>query len=249
MEKSASTTPLLKDQDCFLTITSGNGGTAIYINGKLMRSYANHRMLAGVTEEPVRLILGNSSTGESYWNGNLTGLAIYNRALPADQVFKSYEAWKGKTPPPTSAEDGCLGMYLFNERKGTTVHNATNANDTLTIPERFKPVQRKILSPFLSGYKWNLSSAQDIITNILGFIPFGFFFSALLLKNHPPEETAGLSDHRHSRHGAQLRYRADPGLSPHAGFLADGCGDECRGDDDGHHHISDPLSLAPFICY
>ena len=29
---------LLKDQDCFLTITSGNGGTAIYINGKLMRS-------------------------------------------------------------------------------------------------------------------------------------------------------------------------------------------------------------------
>ena len=84
---------LLKDQDCFLTITSGNGGTAIYINGKLMRSYANHRMLAGVTEEPLRLILGNSSTGESYWNGNLMGFAIYNRALPADQVFKSYEAW------------------------------------------------------------------------------------------------------------------------------------------------------------
>ena len=74
-------------------------------------------------------------------------------------------------------------MYPFNERKGTTVHNAINANDTLTIPERFKPVQRKILSPFLSGYTWNLSSAQDIITNILGFIPFGFFFSALLLKN------------------------------------------------------------------
>ena len=73
-------------------------------------------------------------------------------------------------------------MYPFNERKGTTVHNEINANDTLTIPERFKPVQRKILSPFLPEYKWNLSSVQDITTNILGFIPFGFFFSALLLK-------------------------------------------------------------------
>jgi VanZ family protein len=172
---------LLKDQDCFLTITSGVGGTAIYVNGKLMRSYAHHQMLAGVTESPIRLILGNSSTGESYWNGNLMGLAIYNRALPSDQVFQSYEAWTGNTPPPTSAEEGCLAIYPFNERNGTTVRNTINANGPLTIPEKFKPVQRKTLSPFLLEYKWNLSSAQDIITNILGFIPFGFFFSALLL--------------------------------------------------------------------
>ena len=148
-----------------------------------MRSYANHRMLAGVTEEPVRLILGNSSTGESYWNGNLTGFAIYNRALTADQVSRNYEAWKGETPSPTAAVDGCLAIYPFTERKGTTVHNTINASGNLTIPERFKPVQRKILSPFMVEYKWNLSFAQDTATNILGFIPFGFFFSALLLKN------------------------------------------------------------------
>ena len=173
---------LPKDQDCFLTITSGAGGTAIYLNGKFMRSYANHHMLAGITESPVRLILGNSPTGESYWNGNLMGLAIYNRVLSSDQVFKNYEAWTGKAPLPISADDGCLGIYPFNERTGTKVHNEINAIDTLTIPEIFKPVQRKILSPFLQGYQLNLSSVQDITTNILGFIPFGFFFSALLLK-------------------------------------------------------------------
>ncbi|MDP1990629.1 MAG: LamG-like jellyroll fold domain-containing protein [Syntrophales bacterium] len=88
---------LLKDQDCFLTITSGIGGTAVYINGKLMRSYANYNMLTGITERPVSLVLGNSPTGESYWNGNLTGLAIYNRVLPTDQVLKSYGTWTGKT--------------------------------------------------------------------------------------------------------------------------------------------------------
>ena len=173
---------LLKDQDCFLTITSGAGGTAVYLNGKFMRSYANHRMLAGITESPVRLILGNSPTGESYWNGNLMGLAIYNRVLSIDRVFKNYEVWTGKAPPLISAEDGCLGIYPFSERKGTRVHNEIKATDLLTIPERFRPVQRRILSPFLQGYQLNLSSVQDIATNILGFMPFGFFFSALLLK-------------------------------------------------------------------
>ncbi len=173
---------LPKDQDCFLTITSGAGGTAIYVNGKLMRSFANHRMLDGITERSVRLVLGNSPTGENYWNGNLTGLAIYTRALPADQVYMNYQAWTEKTPSLISVDDGCLAIYPFNERKGPTVHNETNANNTLTIPERFKPIQRKILSPFWSEFKWNQSFAQDITTNILGFIPFGFFFSALLLK-------------------------------------------------------------------
>jgi VanZ family protein len=176
---------LLKDQDCFLTITSGAGGTAVYLNGKFMRSYANHRMLSGMTERPVRLVLGNSPTGESYWNGNVTGLAVYNRVLSADQVLNDCEAWSGKAPPPVSAEGGCLAIYSFNERKGMEVHNEINAIDTLAIPERFKPVQRKILSPFLQGYQLNLSSVQDIVTNILGFIPFGFFFSALLLKITP----------------------------------------------------------------
>jgi VanZ family protein len=173
---------LLKDQDCFLTITSGAGGTAVYINGKLMRTYPGYNMLDALTEKHVRLILGNSATGESYWNGYLMRLALYNRVLTADQVFKNYKAWNGNSSPLISADDGCLGMYPFNEGKGTTVHNEINANDTLAIPERFKPLQRKILSPFLSGYHWNTSSVQDIITNVLGFIPFGFFFSALLLK-------------------------------------------------------------------
>ncbi len=173
---------LQKDQDCLLTITSGTGGTAIYLNGKLMRSYANYQILAGITESPVRLILGNSPGGESYWNGNLVGLAVYNRVLSSDQVFKNYETWTGKVPRSISADDGCLGIYLFDERTGTKVHNKINAMDTLTIPEIFKPVQRKILSPLLQGYRLNLSSIQDIITNVLGFMPFGFFFSALLLK-------------------------------------------------------------------
>ena len=174
---------LQKNQDCLLTITSRAGGTAVYINGKLMQFYPGYNILAGVTERPVRLVLGNSPTGESHWNGMLTGLAIYNRTLSADQVFESYNAWTSHTLSTISADNGCLGRYLFNERKGTTVRNEYNTNDTLNIPEKFKPLKRKFLSPLWSEFRWNLSFVQDIITNILGFLPFGFFFSALLLKH------------------------------------------------------------------
>lgn len=173
---------LLKNQDTFITITSGTGGTVVYVNGKAIRSYSNYNMLADVPERPLRFILGNSSTGESFWIGNLTGFAVYNRVLTAAEVFKSHQTWTGKTPAFVSPGEGCLGMYLFDERKGATILNKAAFNDALAIPEIFKPVQRRILTSLRHGFRWNFSYIQDITIYIIGFIPFGFFFSALLLK-------------------------------------------------------------------
>jgi hypothetical protein len=173
---------LLKDQDTFITITSGTGGTAVHVNGKKIQSYPNYNMLAALTDRPLRFILGNSPTGESFWTGNIMGFAIYNRVLTTDQVFKSYQTWIGKAPPFASTDGRCMKMYPFDEGKGKTIHNAVDFNDALVIPEIFKPVQRKTLSPIRQGLRWNFSYAQDVMINVLGFIPFGFFFSALLMK-------------------------------------------------------------------
>jgi hypothetical protein len=173
---------LLKNRDTFITITSGTGGTAVYVNGKGIRSYPNYNMLADISERPLRFILGNSPTGESFWVGNLMGFAVYNRALSAAQVLESHQTWTGKPPPFVSPDEGCLGMYLFDERKGATIHNMAAFNDPLVIPEIFEPVQRRILASFRQGFRGNFSYVQDIMINVIGFIPFGFFFSALLLK-------------------------------------------------------------------
>jgi VanZ like family/Concanavalin A-like lectin/glucanases superfamily len=173
---------LLKNQDTLITITSGPEGSAIYVNGKLAQTYPRHRLLSGNRSGNVRLILGNSPTGESCWNGNLMGLAIYNRALSADQVSGDYRSWLGNDYAMIKRSDGLVGLYPFNERKGSMVHNEVNANDTLIIPGIFKPLQRKILYPFWLDFRWDLSFVQDVTINILGFIPFGFYFSALFLK-------------------------------------------------------------------
>ncbi|OHE21917.1 MAG: hypothetical protein A2X92_00775 [Syntrophus sp. GWC2_56_31] len=177
---------LLKNQDTFITITSGTGGTAVYVNGKRIRTYANYNMLADVSEKPLRFILGNSATGESFWIGNLMGFAVYNRVLSATQIFKSHQAWTGEAPPFVPADDRCLGMYRFDERKGATIHNMAASNDTLFIPEVFEPVQRRFLASLRQGFRWNYSYVQDVIINVIGFIPFGFSLSALLLKTIRP---------------------------------------------------------------
>lgn len=173
---------LLKNQDTFITITSGTGGTVVYVNGKRMQSYSNYNLLADVSERPLRFILGNSSAGESFWVGHLMGFAFYNRVLSPAQVLKNHQMWIGKTLPFASPEEGCLGMYLFSEGKGTTIRNEVASNDPLVIPEVFEPVQRRILASFRQGFRWNLSYLQDIVINVIGFIPLGFFFSALLLR-------------------------------------------------------------------
>jgi hypothetical protein len=173
---------LSKNQDAFITITSGSDGSALYVNGQRARTYPRHHLLAGYASGPSRFILGNSPTGESYWNGNLMGLAIYNGVLSADQVTRNYRSWLRNDPYPAEGKGALLSLYPFTERQGTIAHNETNPKDALIIPEIFKPVNRKILYPGWPNFSSHWSFAQDVTINILGFIPLGFFFSALLMK-------------------------------------------------------------------
>lgn len=176
---------LLKDHDAFITITSEKEGSALYINGKLGIIYPRRHLLSGYNmEPPVSLILGNFTTCESYWMGHLLGLAIYNRALTAKQVFSSYQDWVHKGAPSVEG-NGCIALYLFDERKGRVVHDHLNSDNLLVIPEIFKPVKLTVLSvPWRhDDFQWNRSFFQDVAINIIGFIPFGFFCTGLMVKS------------------------------------------------------------------
>ena len=128
------------------------------------------------------MILGNSATGESYWTGYLSGLAIYNRTLTPDEVVRNYQGWMNKGNPSASINNGCIALYTFDERKGTIVHDLTGNNNQLTIQEVFTPLRHIVLSPPWRDLRWDRSSIQDVTMNIIGFIPFGFFCAAFLCK-------------------------------------------------------------------
>jgi hypothetical protein len=172
-----------KSQDVFITVTSNKWGSLIFMNGKLAKSYPHHRLLAGASAGNIRLIIGNSPTGQGYWSGDILGIAVYNRALMPDEIVGNYLSWMQNDPYAIKKEKHLIGLYLFYEREGKTIHNIANSDDTLTIPDIFKPERRVVLSlPWREEFQWNLSFIQDVTLNILGFIPFGFFICGLLLK-------------------------------------------------------------------
>ena len=175
---------LLKGVKRLFTITSGLEGTKIYIDGKLTGNYPKFNLLSEIEGNIGQLILGNSSTGKQYWTGNLLGLAIYNRSLSEEQVLKSFENWEKNKKSLFQKEEGLISSYLFDEHSGTLAHDSVGDHH-LILPSRFEVLKKTILVPPWEDFRFTRSYLMDVLTNILGFIPFGFFFSAYLWMRKP----------------------------------------------------------------
>jgi VanZ family protein len=171
---------LLKGVKRLLTITSGPEGTRIYMDGKVAGDFPKFNLPSEKAEGLGRLILGNSPKGNQSWTGHLFGLAIYNRSLRDDEVLQHFRHWE-ETGSFVSGE-GPVAFYPFDERSGKIVHDSAGRHH-LFIPSGFEVLQKTILVPPWKDFRLNRSYLLDILTNILGFIPFGFFFSACLWKS------------------------------------------------------------------
>jgi len=159
----------------FVTISSGRQQTAMYVNGALARTFPGSRIgpdCAG------RLVLGTSPTLDDSWRGQVRGLALYGAELTADQVRQHYETWTSGGSPAVSEGEEAVGIYLFNERSGDVVHNSLPTGINLEIPARYRLVHQLFLQPFWHEYKPTGSYWKDILINIVGFMPLGFFFYA-----------------------------------------------------------------------
>jgi hypothetical protein len=166
----------------FITISSEKEGTVIYINGKPAKCYHNYKLIDDNMKIFGQIILGNSPTGKQPWNGNIFGLAIYNRSLKEKEVLQNYQDWVKNSSPTVSENKGLTALYLFDEHSENLVHNKVGAQCHLLIPETFQILKKSILVMPWKDFRLNPSYLKDILVNIIGFIPFGFVFSAFLFK-------------------------------------------------------------------
>jgi VanZ family protein len=171
---------LPEGQRRFITVTADEKGTRIYVDGRMETAYPHHIFVS--KEKTILgnfLLLGNSPTGKNYWTGQLFGLAIYNQSLTAEQVFQHFQNWTKEELTSISREENLIAFYPFAENGGTQIRDLAAGNH-LVIPSKFKVLQRNVLVPPWKDFRLTLSYFQDIITNILGFIPFGFLISGYL---------------------------------------------------------------------
>jgi VanZ family protein len=159
----------------FITITSGAEKSAMYVDGNLARSFPGIRI---GKECAGQLVLGTSPVGKSNWSGKLKGLALYQQELTPEEVVRHYQTWTSQGRPALSGNERAIGVYLFNEGTGNVVHNTVRSGIDLYIPPRFALLHEEFLEPFWKEFRPSPSYWKDLLVNIVGFIPLGFFFCA-----------------------------------------------------------------------
>lgn len=171
----------------FITITSGIEKTAIYVNGGLARTFPSFRLGKDVTGQ---MIISNTPLEPDSWSGELRGLAIYYRELTPTEAARHYETWTTQGAPEVLDPKGLTALYLFNEHAGKVVHNAVFAGIDLYIPERFSLWHQVFLKPFWKEYKPTWAYYRDLLMNVFGFAPLGFFFYAYWSSIKPQKSVA-----------------------------------------------------------
>ena len=165
----------------FLTVTTGEEGTKVYLDGRLARRKKD-LTLKIPNSGKTRLLIGNSIYGKQSWQGDVYGLAFYGYPLIAQNINLHFERWRKNRDFSFAKNDKPVALYYFDEKTGDRVIDHAEGKHPLEIPARMRIFKRRILSPEWSEFKLNKSMNEDNIMNLLGFIPLGFILAATMLK-------------------------------------------------------------------
>jgi VanZ family protein len=164
----------------FVTVTSGEDGTAVFLDGELVRRKADLHLSIPMANGGARLVLGNSIYGRHPWAGEIYGLAFFDRVLAAPTINRHFRQWEEARSFGFALPEKTAGLYLFDEGRGTKVVDHAVGGHDLRIPEKMVILTKEFLAAPFAREEYNLSLFLDMVMNITGFIPMGFLLNALL---------------------------------------------------------------------
>ncbi len=170
---------LRKGSKRFVVLTSGPGGTVFYLDGSATAIFPKLTLCPETLRG--RVVLGDSPQGGSNWVGKLHGLAIFNQALIPQEIDRHYALWKANRFQDLQTEPQLAALYSFDERSGESAGDRSNTHCALSIPKTYQVSQRTY---FVMPWK-EPPELNDIAVNVLGFIPFGFFFFVYRMQAKP----------------------------------------------------------------
>ena len=90
--------------------------------------------------------------------------------------------------PPFTNNEAPVALYLFNERGGNIVHNQLDTATDLQAPSKYFILRPRLLVPIWYQYRYGWpawSYWNDVLVNIFGFVPCGFFWAYYLYVVRP----------------------------------------------------------------
>jgi VanZ family protein len=160
-----------------VTVTMGEKDVFFYLNGILSEEF--RKLGKSINNLTGRLVVGDSPGGRGCWPGRVLGLAMYGSQLTPSQVAEHYSEWIRDKRPAIRNDESPVALYTFQERRGEVVLNKVDSTNNLVIPAHYFALHPGFLSSVTNDYRPTWEYWQDVAINIVGFIPYGFFFAIL----------------------------------------------------------------------
>jgi VanZ family protein len=158
----------------YFTITSGEHGTLLYVDGMFAAGNSNWKLAMPVEGgDQLRLVLGHSVYGKYAWMGDLHGLAISGKALSEDAVMRRFERWAKDRNFDFLKQESTMLLFTFADTNGDSFVDESGRNLTLVLPEHMTVLKKTFLSPPWRHLNWSHVASVDAVVNVVGFIPLG----------------------------------------------------------------------------
>jgi hypothetical protein len=164
----------------FIALTSEPAGTQLYVDGHPTEVLDKPPIIGDDQVFGGLMVVGNSIRGNQSWEGVISGIAIYDRALGASEIGRHASSTSDASPSALIGSPGLLALYLFTEGKGEFADSRVARAPALAMPSVFQPLRRTILHWPGAGDRSRGWYQQDLRLNVVGFLPLGLMIALLL---------------------------------------------------------------------
>jgi hypothetical protein len=172
--------PLGEGAPQLISIVSNESGTRVFINGVLRITKGDLVLHFPKGGDRARLVVGNSLNGSNPWMGRFLGLAMNDHALADEIIQQHFNRWHSDKKFNGLQSDKPRLLYSFDEGQGGRVFNRAGNDLNLIIPSELEILDKEVLSwPHLGGIA-TPRMMEDVLINLIGFIPLGFLLIATL---------------------------------------------------------------------
>jgi VanZ family protein len=172
---------LRKNRSVNLSVRMDESGLSVFADGEFVKYQAGYSLsrFSGLRRRVV-FLLGNSPAGDSPWEGDFHGFSIrQDLALQREHVSPDRRV---ADPWTRVGGNGTVvtGLDPSGKTPGMVFRIGSEPGFDMFIPATFRPLKRTMLFPPWKETRFNRSFMWDVAVNVIGFIPFGFCFYALL---------------------------------------------------------------------